>query len=97
LPTFDLFGEIAARGSGATYSSMFRVLSGNCIHLTHHAFRGVIRSRDADAPGSILLNPPQRPAELSQCDDLLFLLFAQDITHADEPKFAGVNVPNVVV
>src|SRR5439155_12033738 len=44
-----------------------------------------------------LLDPPQRPAELSQRDDLLFLFFAQDITHADEPKLAGVNVPNVVV
>ena len=30
-----------------------------------------------------LLDAPQRPSELPQCDDLLFLFFAQDIAHAD--------------
>ena len=30
-----------------------------------------------------LLNAPQWPAEPSQCDDLLFLCFVQDIAHAD--------------
>src|SRR5439155_14346924 len=29
-----------------------------------------------------LLNAPKRPAEPSQCDDLLFLFFVQDIAHA---------------
>ena len=30
-----------------------------------------------------LLDAPQGPSEPPQCDDLLFLLFAQDIAHAD--------------
>jgi hypothetical protein len=30
-----------------------------------------------------LLDLPQRPSELPQCDDLLFLFFAQDIAHAE--------------
>src|SRR6266853_1624330 len=30
-----------------------------------------------------LLDAPQRPSEPSQCYDLLFLLFAQDVAHAD--------------
>ena len=31
-----------------------------------------------------LLDAPQRPAQAAQRDDLLFLLFAQDIAHSDE-------------
>jgi len=42
-----------------------------------------------------LLDPPQRPAQLSQCDDLLFLIVAQDIAHALEPNWlVAFNVPN---
>ena len=44
-----------------------------------------------------LLDAPKRPAEPSQCDDLLFLFFVQDIAHADGAYPAGFNVPNVVI
>ena len=43
-----------------------------------------------------LLDAPQRPAQPSQCDDLLFLFFAQDIAHVDGAySLAGINVLNV--
>ena len=46
-----------------------------------------------------LLDAPQGPSELPQCDDLLFLLFAQDIAHVTEAicPLVSVNVPDFIV
>jgi hypothetical protein len=40
----------------------------------------------------LFLDPVQRPAQLSQRDDLLFLFFTQDIRYGGEAKLAMVNV-----
>jgi hypothetical protein len=39
------------------------------------------------------LNAPQRPSQPSQRDDLLFLLFAQDIAHLTERNSPPVQCP----
>src|SRR6266853_3940826 len=46
-----------------------------------------------------LLDAPQGPSELPQCDDLLFLLFAQDIAHVTGAicPLVSVNVPDFIV